>query len=254
MSNAKPRTYTAEQREQKRFYDAVRRIEHMLKEEEMVDFKSGAVRSDDCKNVRYDLITPIGLRCVAEAYAEGAVKYSDYNCEKGMPVSDLLNHAIAHIYKYLGGDRSESHLGHAAWGLLMACHSAELWPHLNTLQRQPGCLVPLDVLAIPPIAGYSEAYFDNLFKLLGANAYQHSGTTEMIVDFKLDFSEPTNMRPAIEKLRDSEFLWQWNEPYLEINFLHGGPIVVGRKPKDLHEARGGDVSTQRTAPKKERKK
>ena len=108
-----------------------------------VRFTTGAVRSSDAEATRYDLISPIGLEAVARTCAEGAAKYSDYNWEAGMPVHDLLNHAVRHIYKYLGGDRSEDHLPHAAWGLLAAIHSEALWPHLNdgTL-RGPGCIAP----------------------------------------------------------------------------------------------------------------
>jgi hypothetical protein len=55
--------------------------------------------------------------------AEGAEKYGEYNWQKGFPVNDILNHAIAHVYKHLSGDRTEDHLGHAAAGLLMAIHT-----------------------------------------------------------------------------------------------------------------------------------
>ena len=80
---------------------------------------------------------------VAETYAEGAAKYDDFNWEKGMPVHDLLNHAIRHIYLFLSGDRSEPHLPHAAWNLLAAIHSDTLWPHLNdSTLRQEGCKPP----------------------------------------------------------------------------------------------------------------
>lgn len=106
-------------------------------------FGTGAVRSDTFEEFRYDLVSPIGLREVARTCAEGAAKYSDYNWERGMPVHDLLNHAIAHIYAFLSGDRSEPHLPHAAWNLLAAIHSAEVWPDLNegTL-REDGCKAP----------------------------------------------------------------------------------------------------------------
>jgi hypothetical protein len=93
-------------------------------------------------NTRYDLISPIGLRRVAEACHEGAVKYGAFNHEKGLPISVYLNHAMAHISKYLAGDRSEDHLGHASFNLLFACHSEELWPHLNGDLRGPGCTPP----------------------------------------------------------------------------------------------------------------
>lgn len=106
-------------------------------------FGTGAVRSDTFESFRYDLVSPIGLREVARACAEGAAKYGDWNWEAGMPVHDLLNHALAHIYQFLSGDRGEPHLGHAAWNLLAAIHSHELWPHLNdgTL-RGPECNPP----------------------------------------------------------------------------------------------------------------
>ena len=107
------------------------------------EYNTGAVRSADAESVRYDLISPIGLRAVAEACAEGAEKYDDYNWERGMPASDLLNHALRHIYEFLAGDRDENHLGHAAWNLLGAIHSVEKWPHLNNGRlRGPGCTHP----------------------------------------------------------------------------------------------------------------
>jgi len=108
-------------------------------------FGTGAVRSSDVEEFRYDLVSPIGLREVARACAEGAEKYGDWNWEKGMPVHDLLNHVLAHIYQFLGGDRSEPHLGHAAWGILAAIHSHELWPELNAgTLRTKGCKAPAE--------------------------------------------------------------------------------------------------------------
>ena len=98
---------------------------------ERVAYDTGATRSADCETTRYDLISPIGLRRLAETYAEGAKKFGQFNWENGMPAIDLLNHAIAHIYNFLGGDRSEDHLGHATWNLIGAMHSIEQWPHLN---------------------------------------------------------------------------------------------------------------------------
>ena len=113
-------------------------------------FGTGAVRSDTVEAFRYDLVSPIGLREVARTCAEGAAKYGDWNWEKGMPVHDLLNHAIAHLYQFLSGDRNEPHLGHAAWNVLAAIHSHELWPHLNEGNlRKPGCCHP----SAPPAAG-----------------------------------------------------------------------------------------------------
>jgi hypothetical protein len=123
--------------------DMIRELRMKTADGEKVRFETGAVRSSDAESTRYDLISPIGLEAVARACAEGAAKYGDFNWEKGMPVHDLLNHALRHVYQYLAGDRSEEHLGHAAWGLLAAIHSEALWPRLNdgTL-RGPGCNPP----------------------------------------------------------------------------------------------------------------
>ena len=107
------------------------------------EFETGAVRSADRDEERWDLISPIGLRALARTYAEGAKKFGANNWENGMPVTDLLNHGIAHIYLFLGGDRSEDHLAHAAWNILGAIHSLEQWPHLNEgLLRGPNCSCP----------------------------------------------------------------------------------------------------------------
>lgn len=108
-----------------------------------VAYATGAVRSADAEHTRYDLVSPIGLRRIAETCDEGARKYADYNWEKGMPIADMLNHALRHIYKYLEGDRSEDHLAHAGWNLMGAMHSEELWPHLNNNLRSGGCKPPV---------------------------------------------------------------------------------------------------------------
>ncbi len=93
-------------------------------------FETGAVRSRDADKVRFDLITPIGLRRLAETYAEGAAKYGANNWKRGIPASDLINHVIRHIYLWLGGDRSEDHLAHATWGLMTTMHFEETRPEL----------------------------------------------------------------------------------------------------------------------------
>lgn len=107
------------------------------------NYDTGAVRSADCDSVRYDLISPIGLRALAKTYAEGAEKFGAHNWENGMPAADMLNHAIAHIFKFLEGNKDEDHLGHAAWNILGAIHSLELWPHLNSGEfRGENCEIP----------------------------------------------------------------------------------------------------------------
>jgi len=114
------------------------------------EYNTGAVRSADCETARYDFISPIGLRALAKTYAEGANRFGPFNWENGMPATDMLNHAITHIYEFLGGDRTEDHLGHAAWNVIGAIHSLEKWPELNEpWLRSPDC-------DPPPIAAQQE--------------------------------------------------------------------------------------------------
>jgi hypothetical protein len=122
-----------------------------MRAEPVHEFSTGAVRSGDRDGERWDLISPIGLRALAKTYAEGAAKRGAYNWENGMPAHDLLNHAIAHIYLFLGGDRTEDHLGHAAWNVLGAIHSLEVWPELNAgALRGEGCACPENAKAKKP--------------------------------------------------------------------------------------------------------
>lgn len=86
------------------------------------NFESGAVRSIDADEVRYDLICTTGLNLVAATYAEGAKKYAIDNWAKGMPIGDTLNHAMRHIEFFRQGDTSENHLGHAIWNLMAVAH------------------------------------------------------------------------------------------------------------------------------------
>lgn len=97
--------------------------------------ETGAVRSKDANNVRYDLITPVGLRRIAETYAEGAKKYGVDNWKKGFKISSLINHAIRHIELYKDGvDKSEDHLAHAVWNIMTAMHFEERMPSMQDMQ------------------------------------------------------------------------------------------------------------------------
>lgn len=68
---------------------------------------------------RFDLIPPTAMMAVAKAMGEGGKKYGDWNWQ-GLPMENLLNHAMRHIVLFMEGDRDEDHLGHAAAGLMMA--------------------------------------------------------------------------------------------------------------------------------------
>jgi dATP/dGTP diphosphohydrolase, N-terminal len=110
----------------------------MNAETNVTTFSTGAVRGTDAENVRFDLITPIGLRRLAETCAEGAEKYGDHNWQRGIPASVMLNHAIRHIYLWLDGDNTEDHLAHACWNILGVCHFEEEMPQMIDIpSRRP---------------------------------------------------------------------------------------------------------------------
>ena len=73
---------------------------------------------------RYDLLPARAIKLVAIAMGEGAIKYGDENW-KGLPESNLVNHALRHIMEYMSGDRDEPHLSHAAANLLMLANTEE---------------------------------------------------------------------------------------------------------------------------------
>lgn len=71
---------------------------------------------------RWDLIP--GLQAVAQAMHEGAEKYGEHNW-RGLPASNIANHALRHLHLWVSGDRSEPHLSHAAANLLMLVEMEE---------------------------------------------------------------------------------------------------------------------------------
>lgn len=103
-----------------------------------VTHETGAKRSPDADHLRFDLITPIGLRRLAETYHEGALKYGENNWQKGFKVSGLLNHTLNHIFLFLNGDESEDHLAHAAWNLFTSIHFQETRPDMMDVPFKPG--------------------------------------------------------------------------------------------------------------------
>ncbi len=94
---------------------------------ETTEFATGAVRSAGCAGeegyqfpLRFDLLFSNGeaLRRLAATFGEGFAKYGADNWKKGIPESNLLNHAIAHLALYCERDTTEDHLAHATWNLL----------------------------------------------------------------------------------------------------------------------------------------
>lgn len=68
--------------------------------EPMHTFETGAHRSEKIQ-ARYDLIPPVFLRRLALRYGLGAEKYAEHNWQKGLPLSDTLNHIEAHLQNFI---------------------------------------------------------------------------------------------------------------------------------------------------------
>lgn len=58
----------------------------------------------------------------AQAMHEGASKYGEGNWLKGIPESNLLNHALHHLFKFVAGDTSEDHRSHLVWNVFTLIH------------------------------------------------------------------------------------------------------------------------------------
>lgn len=100
------------------------------------EFDTGSRRDTREGKGRYDLITPVGLRRLAELYERGAVKYGDRNWEKGQPISRFLDSMIRHTFNYLEGENSEDHLAAVVWNAMSIMHMEEKMPEMNDLDSR----------------------------------------------------------------------------------------------------------------------
>ena len=89
-------------------------------------FKTGSQRDTQDGKGRYDLITPLAMKRIADIYERGAKKYTERNWEKGQPLGRYMDSALRHLFKHIEGQRDEDHLGQAAWNLLSALHTEEM--------------------------------------------------------------------------------------------------------------------------------
>lgn len=79
-------------------------------------FPSGAVRGKD-NTPTYTLIPACALRRLAKIYETGNIRYPDNQWRKGIPVSNIVDHALEHLMKWLEGSRTEDHLAKVAWAM-----------------------------------------------------------------------------------------------------------------------------------------
>lgn len=89
-------------------------------------FDTGSVRDTRKGKGRYDLISPIGLRRLAQHYENGAAKYGDRNWEKGQSLSRYLDSAERHLESFKEGLRDEDHLSAVVWNIFCIIHTEEM--------------------------------------------------------------------------------------------------------------------------------
>lgn len=70
---------------------------------ERTQFESGAVRDMHQGKGRMDLLPWEALIEVAKHCEEGAAKYGERNCEKGIPIHSLIDSGFRHLAKYMMG-------------------------------------------------------------------------------------------------------------------------------------------------------
>jgi hypothetical protein len=80
---------------------------------------------------RYDLLPWEAIHELALHCEQGALKYGERNCEKGIPISSLIDSAFRHLSKYMQGMDDENHLAAALWNIAFA-----IWMEKNRPDMQ----------------------------------------------------------------------------------------------------------------------
>lgn len=97
------------------------------------EFASGAVRDMQTGKGRMDLLPWESLIEVSKHCEEGALKYGERNCEKGIPIHSLIDSAFRHLAKYMMGMDDEPHLRAACWNLLFALYMEIKHPEMQDI-------------------------------------------------------------------------------------------------------------------------
>jgi hypothetical protein len=96
-------------------------------------FGTGAVRDMHTGKGRMDLLPWEAIIEVSKHCEEGALKYGERNCEKGIPIHSLIDSAFRHLAKYTMGEKDEPHLRAAAWNVLFALYMEIRHPELQDI-------------------------------------------------------------------------------------------------------------------------
>jgi hypothetical protein len=91
-------------------------------------FSTGSLRDPAVGKGRFDLISPIFLKRLAQHHELGARKYPENdgrNWELGQPLSRYLDSALRHLTAVLNKEIDEDHAIAAAWNIAAFIHTAE---------------------------------------------------------------------------------------------------------------------------------
>lgn len=100
---------------------------------ERTQFETGAVRDMHEGKGRFDLLPWEAIWEVAKHCEEGAIKYGERNCERGIPIHSLIDSAMRHLAKYMMGWDDEPHLRAAAWNVLFAIWMEQKKPEMQDI-------------------------------------------------------------------------------------------------------------------------
>ena len=100
---------------------------------ERTRFDTGAVRDLHAGKGRMDLLPWEALIEISKHCEEGALKYGERNCEKGIPIHSLIDSAFRHLAKYMSGATDEPHLRAAAWNVLFALYMEQVHPEMQDI-------------------------------------------------------------------------------------------------------------------------
>ncbi|MCQ2308098.1 MAG: DUF5664 domain-containing protein, partial [Bacteroidales bacterium] len=68
-------------------------------------------------------------------FEEGALKYGEYNWQKGIPTHCYIDSAVRHYLKYKRGDDDERHDRAFLWNLVCCIWTCEHMPELNDYKK-----------------------------------------------------------------------------------------------------------------------
>ena len=92
-------------------------------------FETGAVRDTAVGKSRPDLVSQHFLNRLGAHLAKGALKYTDNNWKKGMPLSRFWASAWRHMVAVGMGKTDEDHLSAVAFNIMAIVHFQELNRH-----------------------------------------------------------------------------------------------------------------------------